>query len=67
MPDSTNVITFARPGAIAAEADISSWLAWAECEYAILGGEMEKSDYDWPAAFHRGLKPEEAAAEAAGD
>lgn len=66
MPDSTNVVTFARPGAVAPDGDFSSWTAWAECEFAILGGEMAGSGYDWQAAFRRGLRPEEAAAEAAG-
>lgn len=65
MPDSTNVVTFARPGALMPHSDFTSWFAWAECEYAILGGEIEQSPYDWQAAFRRGLQPEEAAAEAA--
>lgn len=44
-----------------------TWLAWAECEIVILGHEMAATcrHYDWRAAFARGLRPEQAAAEAA--
>jgi hypothetical protein len=44
-----------------------TWLAWAECEVVILGHDMltTQRHYDWRAAFARGLRPEEAAAEAA--
>jgi hypothetical protein len=44
-----------------------TWLAWAECEVVILGHDMltTQRHYDWRSAFARGLRPEEAAAEAA--
>jgi hypothetical protein len=44
-----------------------TWLAWAECEIVTLGHDMltTRRHYDWRAAFARGLRPEEAAAEAA--
>jgi hypothetical protein len=41
------------------------WYGWAECELAILGLEIQHINYDWHAAYTRGLKPEDAAAEAA--
>lgn len=41
------------------------WHGWAECELSILGHDIRHADYDWRAAYERGLKPEDAAAEAA--
>lgn len=43
-----------------------TWIAWAECEVVVLGHDMAttRRHYDWRAAFARGLRPEEAAAEA---
>ena len=41
------------------------WLSWAECELSILGFELSASRYDWHAAYKKGLRPEEAAEEAA--
>lgn len=45
--------------------DFEAWCGWAECELSILGFEMADTGYDWRAAFEHGLKPEDAAAEAA--
>lgn len=45
--------------------DFESWMSWAECELAILGYDVTAHEFDWTAAFHRGLKAEDAAAEAA--
>jgi len=59
MPDDT-VIAFPKQ-----RQTYEDWRAWAECELAILGFEIKDSDYDWEAAFERGMKPEDAAAEAA--
>lgn len=53
-----NVISF--PGR-----DYDEWLAWVECELAILGHDIAARPHDWKQAFDRGLKPEEAAEEAA--
>jgi hypothetical protein len=41
------------------------WLGWAECELSILGFDLKEVAFDWRAAFDCGLKPEQAAAEAA--
>lgn len=41
------------------------WCAWAECELSILGFDLRDVTFDWRSAFDRGLKPEQAAAEAA--
>ena len=41
------------------------WYGWAECELSILGHDIQHVGYDWHAAYERGLRPEEAAAEAA--
>ncbi len=41
------------------------WLSWAECELSILGFDIRQVDFEWRAAFERGLKPEQAAAAAA--
>lgn len=41
------------------------WLSWTECELSILGYDLHAVSYDWKAAFDRGLKPEEAAQDAA--
>lgn len=57
MPEDT-VVPF--PGR-----DFALWLAWAECELSILGFDIHARAFDWRGAFERGLRPEEAAAEAA--
>ncbi len=44
--------------------NFQDWYGWAECEISILGHEAGEHDYDWQSAFERGLRPEQAAAEA---
>lgn len=56
---STNTV-IAFPGR-----NYDSWMSWVECELAILGYDIAAHEFDWDAAFRRGLKAEEAAAEAA--
>lgn len=57
---SDNVVDF--PGR-----DFQTWLSWAECELSILGNDFFRSNYNWQTAFGRGLRPEQAAQEAARD
>jgi hypothetical protein len=45
--------------------DFDYWLSWVECELSILGHDIAARSYDWRSLFARGLKPEEAAEEAA--
>jgi hypothetical protein len=45
--------------------DFQSWLSWVECELSILGFDLSKHSYDWKQSFDHGLRPEQAAAEAA--
>ncbi|MDH5557231.1 MAG: hypothetical protein OEZ03_07765 [Alphaproteobacteria bacterium] len=45
--------------------DFESWMSWVECELAILGFDVAAHEFDWLGAFRRGLKAEDAAAEAA--
>lgn len=49
----------------ARDRDYESWISWVECELAILGFDIAEQEFDWRALFDKGLKPEEAAAEAA--
>jgi hypothetical protein len=60
---SDKVITFPRTNP---RRDFDYWLSWVECELSILGHDIAARSYDWRSAFARGLKPEEAAEEAAG-
>ena len=62
----TDVTVAVFPGGEnASQRDFESWIAWAECELAILGHDIGALRYDWQDAFRRGLKPETAADEAA--
>jgi hypothetical protein len=45
--------------------DYESWISWVECELAILGFDIAAHEFDWAAAFRRGMRAEDAAAEAA--
>ncbi len=45
--------------------DFETWISWVECELAILGYDFAAHKFDWAAAYGRGLKAEDAAAEAA--
>ena len=68
MPDMQTVVSF--PGKGSAEihtAEFDGWLSWAHCELSILGYEPDEVDFDWRAAFARGLEPHVAAAEAVVD
>lgn len=61
-----SVIAFPPRGAAASKPDAyRDWLAWAECELAILGYDLSACDYDWQRAHAKGLRPEAAAAQAA--
>ncbi len=61
-----NVLAFPGGPAQSGGADAyRDWLSWAECELSILGFDLPESPYDWHAAYKKGLRPEQAAKEAA--
>ncbi|MGF1631646.1 MAG: hypothetical protein ACFCUT_19395 [Kiloniellaceae bacterium] len=61
-----NVIAFPQPETSLSKADdFRDWLGWAECELVILGYDFSACDFDWRTAHAKGLRPEEAAAQAA--
>ena len=45
--------------------DYQMWLSWVECELSILGHDIAKLPNNWRAASDRGLRPEQAAEQAA--
>ena len=65
MSDATVIAFPPRGGAASTSDSYRDWLSWAECELSILGYDLSACNYDWQAAHAKGLRPEEAAAQAA--
>ena len=61
-----NVIKFPKSQtAVSRHDNFDDWMAWAECELAILGYDLLESSFNWRDAHVRGMRPETAAAQAA--